>query len=380
MLLLVSAASGGGAATGAQSACAENLATILDRTSREALAPGAQLSTWDRDGARPVGQGRAVHAVVITLRPSGPALRPVALGLPLLSPPAEALATGDVVAMVNGDLFDSFRQDAAVPYSPIVTGGQIRYAPPGMARALNLSLDVPSTSRTRLRARAVFGTAAEPVATVRIAAINHYSLDHGAVLFTPEWTGRTPPGAATITIKRGRVTGIDIPGSPRRPHPREQIIQIPTREEAGAVSLGESVIVSARLTGARAAVEMMGYSARILHDGAVTVACSPFTEPLRPRTALAWNASGTRWLVVVTSGLADPPDGVRVGGSSVPALANWLAHLGATDAVLFDGGGSTIMLTHGLGTGAGTEPIRRDLPEAAWQRPLPAALTVVARR
>lgn len=140
------------------------------------------------------------------------------------------------------------------------------------------------------------------------------------------------------------------------------------------------MIVSARLTGTRAAVAVMGYSARILQDSAVTVACSPYTEPLRPRTALAWNESGTRWLVVVTSGLADPPDGVRVGGSSVPALANWLAHLGATDAVLFDGGGSTIMLTSGPGPDGGNEVIRRDLPQSAWQRPIPAALAVVPRR
>ena len=108
--------------------------------------------------------------------------------------------------------------------------------------------------------------------------------------------------------------------------------------------------------------------------------CSALNQTARPRTALAWDRAGVLWLVVVTSGHADPADGMRVGGVGVTALARWLADLGATDAVLLDGGGSTIMLTRAARAAADSGPIRQDMPQAAWQRPVPVLLTLDDRR
>ena len=110
----------------------------------------------------------------------------------------------------------------------------------------------------------------------------------------------------------------------------------------------------------------------LLRDGLMTRDCAIPGSLLRPRTALAWNDEGDSWLAVITNGLDDPPSGMRVGGAAVTAFGRWLASLGATDAVLLDGGGSTIMLRD---TPAG--PRRVDLPASTYRRPVPVLLSVV---
>lgn len=62
-------------------------------------------------------------------------------------------------------------------------------------------------------------------------------------------------------------------------------------------------------------------------------------EPPYPRTAIATDAAGKRlWLVVVDGKQPRYSDGLTLGD-----LADFLAHLGATDAIELDGGGSSIM-------------------------------------
>lgn len=361
------------------SACTEQLASMLTRTSSVALAPGARLTTWQRSGDRPTGPGRALRAAVVRVGSEGPILLPRLLDLPGRAEPAAAFDRRTTVAAVNGDLFDAFAQDASVPSAPVVVGGAVRYSPPGTADVVHWSAGAPRTARTRLSARVTIDTAGGRV-VIPLTAVNHYSLAGGAVLFTDAWTGRVPRGEQSITLARGVVAGVDRPGTTRAPGPGRSVIQLPTGLPARQVRIGQSAVVDAGLSGLDGARFAMGHGGRILGDGAVTVRCSALNQTARPRTALAWDRAGVRWLVVVTSGHADPADGMRVGGVGVTALARWLADLGATDAVLLDGGGSTIMLTRAARAAADSGPIRQDMPQAAWQRPVPVLLTLDDRR
>jgi hypothetical protein len=96
------------------------------------------------------------------------------------------------------------------------------------------------------------------------------------------------------------------------------------------------------------------------------------SKDFRPRSAIGWNQDGQVWLMASSRG-ADAADmGMRQGGSTADQMARWLMSLGATDAVLLDGGGSTTMEIK--------EPAanwkRFDLPDSAWYRALSNAFSI----
>jgi hypothetical protein len=64
--------------------------------------------------------------------------------------------------------------------------------------------------------------------------------------------------------------------------------------------------------------------------------------------------------------------GYRQGGSTSSQMALWLMQLGATDAVLLDGGGSTTMQINQPDSGWE----RFDLPDQAWWRDLANAFSI----
>jgi hypothetical protein len=66
--------------------------------------------------------------------------------------------------------------------------------------------------------------------------------------------------------------------------------------------------------------------------------------------------------------------GMRQGGSTADQMARWLMSLGATDAVLLDGGGSTTMEIND----PDSNWQRFDLPDSAWYRSLSNAFSIEA--
>ena len=64
--------------------------------------------------------------------------------------------------------------------------------------------------------------------------------------------------------------------------------------------------------------------------------------------------------------------GMRQGGSSTDQIGHWLQALGATQAFLLDGGGSTTMQIKDPEDGWQ----RFDLPDTAWYRGLSNAFTL----
>jgi exopolysaccharide biosynthesis protein len=112
----------------------------------------------------------------------------------------------------------------------------------------------------------------------------------------------------------------------------------------------------------------------VLRAGRVLVGCSGVGALSRPRTLVAWNAGRTRlWLVTVNGrGSASP---VSRYGATYRQVADAVRSLGATDAVMVDGGGSTTMALRG-----GDGRVRRvDAPAGTPQRPVPDGLVLIRR-
>ena len=109
----------------------------------------------------------------------------------------------------------------------------------------------------------------------------------------------------------------------------------------------------------------------VLADGRTWVTCE--RDTIRPRTMVAWHRrSGAVWLVTVSGGAGSWPFGVFVGASH-HQMAAVARGLGATDAVLVDGGGSTTMV---LRTASGA--LRRVDGPFVTQRDLPDILAIAA--
>jgi hypothetical protein len=158
------------------------------------------------------------------------------------------------------------------------------------------------------------------------------------------------------------------------------------RVTAGAVSRRALLRVETSVPTA----ETIGGTPLLVHNGVRWVAAGggQFVEGHHPRTIVGWTASGERLLVTV--------DGRQPGysdGLSLPAAADLMISLGATEAINLDGGGSTTMVLRGnvvnrpsdtvVRRGGQTTvvvaPSARDNVIGHAERPVESALAVVAR-
>lgn len=353
------------------SACSEDLSGLLGQSSTRTLSPGVEMSVWTGLRTADVRPETAVRAAVVKSTGGFAGLRPI-LGLPRRRDPAALLESAGALAAVNGDLFSAVALDAAVPTGPVVIGRTVLYAPPGRRPVVHWSADRPRVHRSLLRAAITFEMPGGPE-PVSITAVNHPSLQSGPVLFRSPWSGRTTRGGATVVLRKGRVADVLRPGRAVTVDRDALVVQVPDGSVLpAALRPGVRAHVTARLGRTAGDTSVIGHGGRLLRDGQVTRECLFPGSLLRPRTALAWNGAGEAWLAVVTNGLDDPPSGMRVGGAAVTAVGRWLASLGATDAVLLDGGGSTIMLRDTL-----RGPRRVDLPASTYRRPVPVLLGIV---
>jgi uncharacterized protein YigE (DUF2233 family) len=121
-----------------------------------------------------------------------------------------------------------------------------------------------------------------------------------------------------------------------------------------------------------------GNRQNLMINSVVIAKCSPGMEDIRPRNAIGWNENGDVWFATTTMGVrnaADVFNRFRLGGSTVHQLTVWLKELGATQAIMLDGGGSTTMYVK-----QPTDTYKRlDLPESEWVRSVPQGITMIAR-
>ncbi|MFM9136262.1 MAG: phosphodiester glycosidase family protein, partial [bacterium] len=259
---------------------------------------------------------------------------------PRLLDPRAIVRDRGVVAVMNGDYFEDV-PGGAVPMGPVVVDREVVFAPRGWSRAVatgpdgylrttHVTLDAVAT-KTAQRARAA-GT------DYPIAAVNDPLLTRrDIVLFTPRWSATTIPRRAhAVTVVDGRVTRIAAPGTRVTVPARGYVLASTSSKLLTGLTRGDRINLDTGNVARdqRPVTNAAGHGGSALRNGELADLCSEHENLLRPRSALAWNDQGDTWLLTASSGLPDPPDGIRVGGSTKRQLAQIAQRLGATDAVI----------------------------------------------
>lgn len=205
----------------------------------------------------------------------------------------------------------------------------------------------------------------------------------GAVLFTSKLYPTTSKLAATVvTDLDGVITKVYKNGKSLRVGSKEKVLQVAFR----SADLVRDLKVGSQLQIANTyqiKKDLPLYSAfgnreNLIINSVVTAHCSPSHEDIRPRNAIGWNENGDVWFATTTMGVrnsADVFNRFRLGGSTVHQIAKWLKEMGATQAIMLDGGGSTTMYVQT----PEANYKRVDLPASEWVRAVPQGITMLHR-
>jgi len=318
-----------------------------------------------------------------------------------------AAASGALVG-VNGDYFAYDWSGAAVPYGPLVRGGRILRLPPGVLPVVGSdaqgrpvaggvraggsvsagrgtkrwSLPVLSVNDDGDGGRADRADVADPVARGR-----------GVAVVTPYLGKARPRRSVEVVVRRGVV----VAAGRRLSFGAGAAGRSTWGSGSGGahdVLLAASGAAAGKLRGLRRGTPVtLAYAARfadgpaagtkvrdavgsgavLLREGRNLASCSTSAAQSRPRTMIAWDAGRTRvWLLVVAARGRGVP--VSRYGLTYRQVTEVARSLGAAEAVMVDGGGSSTMAVR-----SGRLVHRVDAPSDAPQRPVPDALVLVRR-
>jgi Phosphodiester glycosidase len=301
-------------------------------------------------------------------------------------------AVRTAVAGINGDYFSYDWSGDAVPDGPLVVGGRILRLPPGAHPAVGVDAGGrPFADSVRPTGTVRSSRGALPVGSVNAGLDpdqpDAVSAGRAVAVVTP-WLGSARPSRQReVVVRRGVVLAVGrrLPFGPGKTYGSGSAghgdVLLAANGRAGRVLAGlrrgarVAVSYGARTDAGARPVQAVGSGAAMLHAGRVLVGCSGVGRISRPRTLVAWNASHTRlWLVTVNGRGGGSP--VSRYGASYRQIADAVRALGAADAVMLDGGGSTTMALRGP-----NGQVRRvDAPSGTPQRPVPDGLLLIPRR
>ena len=222
--------------------------------------------------------------------------------------------------------------------------------------------------------------------TLTFDSVNYMNLSaSGTTLFDNNFTDTTRAGRVTLRVvpdiagklfvrnvyKYGSNINVDQGG---------YVIQANSSQAASTAlrfKVGDAVTIS-RAYQAESKFQFVtaaGRGPRLVQGGKLIWICAMHNKEHRPRSAIGWNQDGQVWLMTSSRGYDAVDFGFRQGGSTSSQMAQWLMSLGATDAVLLDGGGSTTMQINQPDVGWQ----RFDLPDSAWWRELANAFSIDRR-
>ena len=240
--------------------------------------------------------------------------------------------------------------------------------------------DVARTARTmsatqvRSSGGLIIGRVVVPLTSLNY----HRSPRSGVAAYDANWKmSSTPKGAVTLVIKNGYVVAKYAKG---------RSISVPSGSAVVQVSSSSARLVRALTVGSRASLsvryearnkmvltEAIGRGSEVLKAGSFTSVCNWQADSQRPRTAIGWDGAGHVWFMTTTSGRRDESYGAyRTGGSTLHEVGVWMKGLGATNAVVLDGGGSTVLMVPGS-----KGPVRVDLPANSYRRWVPNSVSLV---
>lgn len=366
-----------GAATGCL-APPSSLTGAPDRTDR--LAAGVVVRGWDgvnRRGSRitlTVAEGSLDTVRPVSAVPSRLGATSGTSGL--------ARRLGAVVA-VNGDFFDYDGTGAAVPRGPQVRAGAPQRVPAGWSGFVGVDAAGRMTAGDLRMSGVLFLpplTAGGALRRVAVGASNSASLPADRVTLVTSYRYPDRPTAGwEVVLRRGLVvwSGRRASFGPGGRFGGSDLLLAGTGTAATALRslhTGQRVRIGTRVVDRSGAVirEAIGRGAIVIAGGRNVARCDGAGLRSRARTLIGWDGSGRVWLLAVDSGGASSP----VGGPGLTyyETAELARRLGATDAVLVDGGGSTTLVGD---TGTVT---RLDAPDRATQRPVPNGFALVVRR
>lgn len=282
---------------------------------------------------------------------------------------------------LNGDFF---RADG--PVGAVVVDGRMLRSP--RQDHEQLSLD-PLRSTT-----SGFGDGAWAGAVERrghpplsLAGVN-VGLDAGPlVLYSADYGAATPACTCVeVVLREGRIAA----GTLGRPAPMTVVShragQTPLRPGT-AVLAGHGQVADAlaamagRVTVTVAVADHTAHNVGahpvVLRDGVAVPydAADPMLAQPHPRSVIGWDAKGTTWLVAVDGRRRDGP------GMTATEVVDLLRRLGASDAVMLDGGGSTTLARGGQLLNAPSDGRERPVANAVvltWEDPAPPVPAPVA--
>lgn len=281
------------------------------------------------------------------------------------------------VAAVNGDYFDITETFAAE--GPEIQGGRLRKgtAQPSTVAAFG------ADRVARLADLMIAGSVTVAGTRRPLAALNSASVPaDGIAVFTPLWgaADRTliqDPGPYTeLVVSGGRVTAVD-PRITTAAVPADGLIVLgrgaAAAQLAGAAAGDAAGVDFAPQSDAGTALRMALGSGSVLVRGGTPVDFPPSTgnDAPKPRTAVGWPAGGHRLLLVAVDGGAN-----FSAGLSFDDMAVLMARLGAYEAFMLDGGGSTEIVARRPGdTGVGVV----NTPSDGAERPVPNGVGLFGR-
>jgi len=330
-------------------------------------APGLTVRTWSGAGGDRVPL-RVVAAEADTVRINVSVAVPARFGAVLDT--TELVGRSGAVVGVNGDYFESGAA-GAVPRGVEVQHGVVLFGPAGSTKAVGVGVDGAVHAGYVHVTGNVVTTGAGPAVRLPVTSVNVASPASSGVAVQTAYGSAQPRRGTWFVRVRGGTVVSSSPHDPGRPTGGDLLVMAPAAARAALakVAVGAHVEVTTGVQGADGVglTEAVGSSSPVLTGGAVVVACTgSYGTGWRPRTVVAWDNRRARvWLITINA-TSSGASGTGVRGVTYGEAADLARRLGATGAVLLDGGHST---TAALRERGGVRRI--DAPASARMRPVP---------
>ncbi|EIP98187.1 putative periplasmic protein (DUF2233) [Opitutaceae bacterium TAV1] len=300
------------------------------------------------------------------------------------------------LATINASFFDI--RSTQVPLGLVVRGGQLLREPMPQLYPSVLALADGRVliARPDWRARVVFRGQERPLAGINLPTAGNTDI----ALYRPPWERAPEPaavfskadGTLEIMLRRSRAkdaapeaqAGMEAAIAAVRAG-TDHVPQLLASDEMSLIAgreaapffrdarPGERIEIFWTLTGLPDGVraedvrDAVSGSTILIAAGRRTAGSGSFWETRHPRSAAGVDATGRRVVLVVADGRSQ-----RSAGMNLTTLTDYLVHLGAHDALNFDGGGSSALVTRSEG-----RPQVLNRPSDGRERLIPAALGVV---
>jgi predicted phosphodiesterase len=337
------------------------------------VAPGIVRTTFDTFGR--TGWTR-IHVLSADLRDGSVGVDLVAGKVSEARPLSQAANDQRSVAAVNGDYFNITETNAAI--GPEIQNGGLRKGTSQPSTVAGVGTD----GIARLADLALKGTARVAGAERPLAALNSATVPaDGIDAFTPQWG----PGLRTLIHDAGPYIEL-VAQSGKVTTVNDHITTTPV-PEGGLILLGRGAAAAQLATAKPGDAAVLSFSPQtgsalrmalgsgdvLVRDGkAIDFPPSDGNDALKPRTAIGWADGGHRLLLVTVDGSATFSPGLSFDDTS-----KLMARLGATDALMLDGGGSSEVVARRPGD-PGVSVV--NTPSDGSERPIPNGVGLFSRK